>query len=208
MVAPLLALLDVREVDLDRRQPGDLERVTQRPRVVGPGAGVEHEPVGVIAGAVELLDELALEVGLEEPRLEAQRLGELRDLPLELGEREVAVDLGRPPLEHVEVHPVHHGHPVLHRASSSIAARRSPSATRHPVRVRPGSSTSTKPTRPPRRFLSRCTATATASRSTPTSSCVGRPWPASSPATSSRSSGCCESVSAASSPRPTASPCR
>ena len=60
---------------------------------------------------------------------------------------------------------MHDRHAVLHRVSSSIAARRSPSATRQPVRVRPGASTSTKPTRPPRRFLSRWTATATASRS-------------------------------------------
>ena len=61
---------------------------------------------------------------------------------------------------------MHDRHAVLpHRASSSIAALRSPSLTRQPVRVRPGASTSTKPTRPPRRFLSRCTAAATAARS-------------------------------------------
>ena len=34
--------VDVGEVDLDRRHAGDLERVADRPAVVGPGAGVEQ----------------------------------------------------------------------------------------------------------------------------------------------------------------------
>ena len=81
---PLLARLDVGQVDLDGRQPGDLDRVAQRPRVVRPGAGVEQQPVGVVGGAVQLLDELALEVGLEEARLEPELVRELADLALEL----------------------------------------------------------------------------------------------------------------------------
>ena len=72
MAAPLLALLDVREVDLDRRQPGDLERVADRPRVVGPGAGVEHGAVGDLGQAMQVLDELALVVGLKERDLEVE----------------------------------------------------------------------------------------------------------------------------------------
>ena len=92
-VAPLLALLGVGEVHLDRGQPRHLDGVAQRPRVVGPGAGVEQEPVGVVGGAVQLVDVLALVVGLEEAHLEAELARVLRDLALELGQREVAVDL-------------------------------------------------------------------------------------------------------------------
>ena len=55
--------VDVGEVDLDRRQPGDLDRVAQRPRVVRPGARVQQQAVGVVARLVQLLDVLALVVG-------------------------------------------------------------------------------------------------------------------------------------------------
>ena len=81
---PLLARVDVGQVHLDRRQPGDLERVADRPRVVRPGAGVEQQPVGVVGAPVQLLDELALVVGLEEARLEAELARELRRSALEL----------------------------------------------------------------------------------------------------------------------------
>ena len=89
--AELLARLHVAEVHLDRRQRRDLERVADRPRVVGPGAGVQHEPVGDLGDLVQLLDELALEVRLQEADLEAQVVGPGRDLLLEAIERQVAV---------------------------------------------------------------------------------------------------------------------
>ena len=81
-------------MDLDRRQPGDLDGVADRPRVVRPGAGVEHQPVGVVGARVQLLDELALVVGLEEAGLEPELARELRDPALEQGERQAAVELG------------------------------------------------------------------------------------------------------------------
>ena len=74
---PLLAGVDVGEVDLDRRQAGQLERVADRVGVVGPGAGVEDDPVGDALEAVQMLDELALVVGLEEARLEPELGGHL-----------------------------------------------------------------------------------------------------------------------------------
>ena len=70
--APLLALVDGRQVHLDRRQAGDLERVADRPRVVRPRARVQQDAVLRLAGLVQLLAELALAVRLEERRLEAQ----------------------------------------------------------------------------------------------------------------------------------------
>ena len=59
-------------MDLDRGQAGQLQRVADRVRVVGPGARVEDDPVGEPLQAVQVLDELALVVGLKEPRLEPE----------------------------------------------------------------------------------------------------------------------------------------
>ncbi len=127
-----LAGVDVGQMDLDGRQPGDLERVADRPRVVRPGARVEHQPVGVVARLVELLDVLALEVGLEEAHLEPELAGEAPDLLLEPREGQPAVVLGRPAVERVEVDAVHDGDAVPHdRSNSATAARRSSGATAH-----------------------------------------------------------------------------
>ena len=65
-------LADVGEVDLDGRQGGDLERVADRPRVVRPRAGVHDDGVRHALEAVQVLDELALGVGLEEAHAEAR----------------------------------------------------------------------------------------------------------------------------------------
>ena len=84
--------------------------------------------------------------------------------------------LGRPAVQPVEVDAVQDGDAVLHRpCNSATAARTSSSATGQPVRTSPGASTSTKPTRPPRRFLSRRVAAATSAGSMAGSSVVGRP---------------------------------
>ena len=110
---PVVAGLDVGEVDLDRRQPGDLEGVGDRAAVVGPGAGVDHDRVAQVGQPVQVLDELALGVGLEEGRLEVQLVRPGADLPLQLVEREAAVDLGVATVEDVEVDPVQDGDAVV-----------------------------------------------------------------------------------------------
>src|SRR4051794_27669325 len=200
-----LARVDVREVHLDGGQPRDLDRVAQRPRIVCPRARVEDQPVGEVGRLVQLLHELGLVVGLEEARLQPELAPEARDLVLELGVREPAVVLCRAPVERAQVDPVQDGDAALHRNPAS-AARTSLSATGTPVRTSPSASTSTNPTRPPRRFLSRWTAASTASWSTSGSSAVGSPRSPNSSATSPRSSGRPDRVSAESSPSPTASP--
>src|SRR4051812_31639463 len=60
--APVVARLDVGEVDLDRGQGGDVEGVGDRAAVVGPGPGVDDDGVGEVGQAVQELDELALGV--------------------------------------------------------------------------------------------------------------------------------------------------
>src|SRR4051794_3063461 len=173
-----------------------------------PRARIEHEGVGRVRGPVELFDELALVVALKEDHLEAQIVREVLDALLEPGQREIAVVLGGPAAQRVEVDPVHDRDAVSHPASSFNAARTASSSTAWPLRTSPGPPTRTKPTRPPRRFLSRPTALSTASRSTAASRRVGSPRASSSCSTSARSAGRSESVSAARSPSPTASPWR
>ena len=83
--APLLALVDRRQVHLDRRQAGHLERVADRLGVVRPRARVEDQP-GRRSRLVQLLAELALVVRLEERHGQARaRRAKLLDLHLELG---------------------------------------------------------------------------------------------------------------------------
>ena len=75
-------------MDLDGRQAGQLERVPDRVGVVRPRARVEDDPVGQVVEPVQMLDELALVVGEEEPGLQAEFGGRLGDLQLELGQGE------------------------------------------------------------------------------------------------------------------------
>src|SRR3989442_10131084 len=130
------------------------------------------------------LAELALVVCLGERDLEAELRGEALDANLELHQGDGGVVLRVPPPQHVEVDAVQHLHAVLHPAcTSATAARRSESATSCPGVTRPGASTSTNGTSPPRRFLSRAKSWTTRSGSVP-SKASGSPCAASSSATS------------------------
>ena len=69
-------------MDLGDRAGDQLEGVVQRPAVVGPGAGVDdHGGGGLVAAGecVQLLDELALVVGLKAAHVEAALGGVRRD---------------------------------------------------------------------------------------------------------------------------------
>ncbi len=78
---------------------------------------------------MEVLDELALEIRLEERHAKVEVEGVALDLHLELRQRHVAVELGVAPPEDVEVDAVEHLNAVPHR-SSSTAARRASGSTR------------------------------------------------------------------------------
>ncbi len=112
VAAPLVAVLDVGEVDLDRGQAGDVERVGDRAAVVSPGAGVDDRRVGEVGQAVQVLDELALVVGLEEDRFEPELVRPVGDPLLQLAQREAAVDLRVATVEDVEVDAVEDGDAV------------------------------------------------------------------------------------------------
>jgi len=94
-------------VHLDDRDARERQRVTDRARVVRPGAGIDDRAVGEVAQAVQLLDELALVVGLKEARVELELAGERVDRLLELQERHAAVVLRVAPPDLVEVDAVH-----------------------------------------------------------------------------------------------------
>src|SRR5689334_2727472 len=145
-LSPLLAAGDVGEVHLDGRQSGDLQRVADGPRVVRPGAGVHDDGVREAVEAVEVLDELALGVGLEEAHLEPEVARVALDLLLQAVVGQLAVDGRRTAAELVEVDPVHDLDAVAgaHRSDNSrTAARTSAAPTAWPVVTRPGACTST-----------------------------------------------------------------
>src|SRR5581483_5022638 len=170
-------------MDLHGRQSGHLERVVDGVGVVGPGPGVEDDAVRQPFQAVEMLDEVALVVGLEEARDQPGLGPDFGDVALELLVVHRAVVLGVTASELVEVDAVHHLDPVAcdrahELANSRTAPIRSRAATSQSGRAAPGWSRSTNGTGPsPTRFLSRAVAMTTASGSTP-ASIVGRLWPA------------------------------
>ena len=100
--------------------PADLERVANRPAVVGPCAGIEDRGVGDVVESVQPLDVLGLAVGLKERHGEAEFAAEAPDLLLELVERQVPVVLARPAAEHVEVDAVQHLDAVVGRVLTTV----------------------------------------------------------------------------------------
>src|ERR1700719_2553015 len=160
-------------MDLDRRQPGQLQRIPDRPGVVAPGAGVDDHGVGLPIELVHPLDELPLGVALKEARAQPQLAREAHDQSLQLKQAEIAVVARVAPVEHVEVDPVHHLYAVVRchgsadyplpaaapsAHNSATAARTCASGTACPICTAPGRSTSTKGTSPCSRFLSRLAA--------------------------------------------------
>src|SRR5439155_8767736 len=91
MMAKGLATENVRQVHLDDRQLGGVERVEDRDRGVGEGTGVQDDPVGLLARLVDPVDKLALVVGLAEVDLEIERGGAREAALLDIGQRVVAV---------------------------------------------------------------------------------------------------------------------
>ena len=104
--APLLALVDVREVHLDERHLERLKRVVDRPGVVRPGAGVDDQPVGGAEGLVEEPDVLALVVRLAAADLQVELARPGVDLGLEVLDGLAPVDRLVAPPKQAEVDPV------------------------------------------------------------------------------------------------------
>src|SRR5438552_7321272 len=195
-------------MDLEGRHGRDLQGVADRPRIVGPRAGIEHHGISAAGKRVQALDERALVVGVEEARREAQLATVPLDLALELRERERAVQQRITPAQLVQVDPVHHLHAVptdAHRVSSSTAARSSAASTSVSWLTSPGARTSTNGTPPRRRFLSKARASSTASTEAPARA-TGSPRSVSSSRTRPRSASVRDRRSAPSRATPTASP--
>ena len=135
LAAPLLALVDVGDVDLDRRQVHRLQRVKERVTVVGQGARVEDQRVGILVGGrLDAIDEVALVVGLVGLDGPAQ-LGAAGDQHLfDLAQGGGAVDRGLADSETVEVGAIE-DHDEAHL---SRACRRRGRGRRRPAPPRPG----------------------------------------------------------------------
>ena len=75
MMPEALAPEDIRQMHLDDRQVGGIERVEDRDRRMGESAGVEDDAVGGLARLVDPIDQLALVVGLAEIDRQVERRG-------------------------------------------------------------------------------------------------------------------------------------
>ena len=104
--APLLPLVDVREVHLDHRDREELDRVADRPRVVSPRARVDDHAVRPVERLVAPVDELTLVVRLTRTHGALELARPLVDLGLELGDADPAVERRIAAADHVEVHAV------------------------------------------------------------------------------------------------------
>jgi hypothetical protein len=93
-------------VDLDHRQRARDQGVAERDARVGEPARVDEEAVGRAAGALDLVDQLALVVGLDRAELRARRLCLRREAGLDLGQGRPPVDLGLPGTQEVQVRAV------------------------------------------------------------------------------------------------------
>src|SRR5438552_9440122 len=94
MMAEALAPKDVRQVDLDDRQPGGEKGVEHRNRSVGQRARVENNSLGRFAGLLDPIDKLTFVIGLAEVDLEVECPGSRRAALLDVAERVMAIDRG------------------------------------------------------------------------------------------------------------------
>src|SRR5262249_24005019 len=143
------------------------DSVVDRPAVVRPGGGVEHEPVGEVEGLVQPVDVDAFLVGLPAADGHAEILRPGVDPRLQLAEREAPLGRRVAAAEVVEVDAVQdldsHARMLVARA-----ARTSSSGSSTPRTGLPGAWSSTSLIRPSSTFLSRCIASHARSRSTAT----------------------------------------
>ena len=107
MAAERLAPVNVREVDLDERDPGGEKGVADRHAGMGVRAGVDDGAVDTVArGLVDAIDESVLGVALEACQPMPVARGERGEVRLDVGERGVAVYLRLARAEQIQVRSV------------------------------------------------------------------------------------------------------
>src|SRR5665213_729891 len=105
-MAEALAPEDVGDVHLDDRQGGSAQRVENGNGGMCIAAGIDDDTVGRFARLLDPIDELPLVVRLAEVDGEAERGGALEAGFLDIGEGLVAIGLGLPHAEEIEIGPV------------------------------------------------------------------------------------------------------
>ena len=106
MVVDRLALVDIRDVQLDLRPLEHFERVEDRDRGEAVAGRIDDDPGRLDPGRVDGLDDLALEIRLAELDGKAE-LGRIGLAPAaDLVQRRMPVDLGLALPQQIEVRPV------------------------------------------------------------------------------------------------------
>src|SRR5436309_1898270 len=211
------------EVDLDHGNVDGGDGIANGHARVRIPPRVDHDGVGPRPGVLDGIDQLPFEVRLDGSDLHTEPIGPVLDPPVDLPQRERAVDLGLPLPEEVEVRAVEHQdlHEVAsvctgvrgadRGASSSSKMAAAVAASTPSRRAQPPSAGTTKIGRPARRFLSAVIAAITSSAVRASGGRVGRPNPdRSSPSRGARPGGVTPVASprlaAAINPMATASP--
>ncbi len=105
VMAEALAGDNVGKMHLDDRNAGAAQRVVDRDRSMGVGAGVKHDAGGFIARLLDPVDEDALTIVLAEIDLEAEGLRPVGAQLLDVGEGAGAVQRRLALAEQVQVRP-------------------------------------------------------------------------------------------------------
>src|SRR5579859_3248426 len=150
---PLFARVDVRDVDLDDRQPQGLQTIVEGYRIVRERARVDDDSLRAGALLLQEVDDLALVVALENGDLDVQLLRLLAHHVVEVGQRPRAVYVRLALAQQVEVRPVDDDD-LLHASAFLRTLRTSPGGTSWPTSAKPMRRGSTHATRPRRAFLS------------------------------------------------------
>jgi len=105
-MAKSFSAVNIRQVDLDHRQLGRLERVEDGDRGVRVGAGIEDDAIGILACLLDPVDQLALVVGLAEIDRQAQLRRLLQARLFDIGQGLAPVGRGLADTEKVQVRPI------------------------------------------------------------------------------------------------------
>ena len=91
MVAKILAAENIRQMHLDHRQLGGVQRVEDRHRGMRQRAGIEDDAVGQLARLLDPIDQLPLVVRLAELDRQIERVAPRDAALFEIGQRVVPV---------------------------------------------------------------------------------------------------------------------
>src|SRR2546421_6207841 len=156
----LLTRVEVREVDLDHRQPKGLQAIVKGERVVRQGAGVDHDAGRSWPFLLQEVDDLALVIALKEGDLKTEPGGLFTHRLVEIIQRAGPIDVRFALAEQAAARRMNY-HDALHASDLVMTRRTSAPGTVCPISAWPMRLGMTQATLPRRAFLSAAIAAST-----------------------------------------------